>query len=112
MLVAVLMMLAAPEQAPSDCAASAPRGPDFMAMMAGGAKSRIGGKLQDRIGGTIVDPPARSDADEIMPGTLASNVTGMVFPSDRPNADAAPDDAEQRARNEAAGICNVGRHPA
>lgn len=107
MLVAVLMMLAAPEQVSSDCASATPRGPDFMAMIAGGGKPRTGGSIQDRIGGTIVDPPARGH--KVMPGTLASNGTSIVFPADRPSADSA-EDAAQRARNEAAGICNAGKH--
>jgi hypothetical protein len=107
MLVAVLMMLAVPEQASADCASATPRGPDFMAMISGGSKPRPTARQQDRMGGTIVDPPARHEP--IMPGTLAANGTSIDFPSDRPAVDSKAD-AEQTARNEAAGICNAGKH--
>jgi len=107
MLVAVLMMLAAPEQASADCASATPRGPDFMAMISGGSKPRPAPRRRDPMGSTIVDPPARHEA--IMPGTLAASGTAIEFPSDRPAADTKAD-AEQIARNEAAGICNAGKH--
>lgn len=110
MLVAVMMMLAMPEQAASDCASAAPRGPDFMAMISGGSKPDTRGRKRDRLGGTIVDPPVRTAA--IAPGARSTGPDISPFPVDRPDVQAAPEDAEQHARNESAGICNAAKRPA
>jgi len=59
------------------------------------------------MGGTIVDPPA--PREPIVPGTLAASGASIDFPADRPVADRKTD-AEQTARNVAAGICNAGKH--
>lgn len=108
MIAAAILLMLATDTQPADCAAAAPRGPDFMAMISGTAKKPSGRRLQDHLGGTIVDPPV--SRVEIMPGGMASN--GVVpFEADRPAAD-TKEDAEQRVRNEAAGICNAGKRPA
>ncbi len=110
MIVAAMLMMLAAEAQSGDCAAAAPRGPDFMAMISGNPKKPSGKSLSDHLGGTIVDPPA--PRQDIAPGGMAMTGVAMPLPVERAKPAETSEDAEQRARNEAAGICNAGKRPA
>jgi len=110
MFVAMLLLLALPEKTSSDCAATASRGPDFMALISGGTGGPATG-TKDRIDGTIVDPPARGVP--LVTGTLSSDALSMSPSAEHARPPVSSDPAitpDRLVTQDAAGVCSASGH--
>ncbi len=105
MLVAVLMLLAMPEKTSSDCAAKAPAGPDFMALISGGTGTT---GTRGRMDGTIVDPPARGEP--IVAGSMRSIMSSGIPSTEHVGTVVATPPAVRDVEGETAGTCSAAGH--